>query len=161
MKRPTAVIDEVWIQRAHDAFRASIDASGAHTKTMACWMQEAGFWPATLTVDSAVTKFRHCLAGTHGERFRTLELIALCVQFGGDALLRFWAESAGFGLVEIPDAAFNAQLVAGFDDRLAQMEQLLGEMRSTRALIEARNQYDAREQARSGARGMFAKDSPL
>lgn len=41
------------------------------------------------------------------------------------------------------------------------VEHLLGEMRSTRSLIEARNEYDAREQNRSGARVMFSKEGPL
>lgn len=161
MKRPTAVIDEVWIQRAHDAFRASIDGCATPVKTMASWMQEKGFWSAELTIDSAVAKFRHCVAGTHGERFKSSELFALMVTFFKDDLLEFLANSAGYTLTKIQNPEFNAQLVAGFDDRLQAVEHLLGEMRSTRALIEARNEYDAREQNRSGARVMFSKEGPL
>lgn len=161
MKRPTAVIDSVWLQRAHEAFRASIDASGAETKVMAAWLVDQGFWPA-LGLDAAVSKFRHAYNGTHGERFRTLEVIALATQFGGDALLRFWAESMGCRIEAVPNEAIDAALVESFDARLAQIEQGVRELAQIRALMHARNEYDAREAARTGgARVMFGKDGPL
>ena len=164
MKRPTAVIDQVWINRAHEAFRASIGA-GDYTKVMAAWLQEAGIWPATLTLDSAVTKFRHCVNGTHGERFRTLELIALSVRFGLDDLLKFWATSAGYRLVPVPDAEFDAQLVAGFDARLTEIAKSMEDLTNIRALMQARNEHDEREAARSGGasvgNAMFSKEGPL
>lgn len=161
MKRPTAVIDSLWMQRAHEAFRAAIDASGADTKVMASWLVEQGFWPG-LGLDAAVSKFRHAYNGSHGERFRTLEVIALATQFGGDALLRFWAESMGYRVEQVPNEAIDAALVETFDARLAQIEQGVRDLAQIRALMQARNEYDARESARSGgARVMFAKEGPL
>lgn len=52
MKRPTAVIDAHWAQRAHEAFRGSIDASTAQTKTMAAWLKDHGFWSKDMSLDS-------------------------------------------------------------------------------------------------------------
>ena len=165
MKRPTAVIDAVWAQRAHEAFRGAIDASTAQTKTMAAWLQERGFWSKDMSLDSAVSKFRHCVNGTHGEKFRTLELIALCVEFHLNDLLEFWAQSAGFRLVPVPDAEFDAQLVAGIDARLGAIESGVADVRGIAALIAARNRYDEQQAARAGgadmSRAAFSKEGPL
>lgn len=165
MKRPTAVIDAQWAQRAHEAFRGAIDASTAQTKVMAAWLQDRGFWSKDMALDSAVSKFRHCVNGTHGEKFRTLELIALCVEFHLHDLLEFWANSAGFRLVPVPDAEFDAQLVAGIDARLGAIESGLADVRGIAALIAARNRFDEHQQTRGGgadmSRAAFSKEGPL
>lgn len=159
--RPRCVINDRWLSRAHEAFRADFDHRAAPIKTMAAWLIDRGFWSADLLLDSAITKFRHALAGTHGEKFRTLELIALACQFGGANLLQFWATSAGYKLVEVPDAEFDAELLHGIDARLDNIGRDIGELRDLRTLLQVRNQHDARIEAESPSRAVFGKDGPL
>jgi hypothetical protein len=159
--RPRCVINDRWSTRAHEAFRADFDHRAEAVKVMAAWLIDAGFWPQTLSLDGAVSKFRHALNGTHGERFRTQEIIALSCQFGGNALLAFWAASAGFRLVEVPDGEFDAELVEGIDARLSQIQHDIGELRDMRQLIEQRNQHDARIEAESPTRTSFSREGPL
>lgn len=159
--RPRCVINDRWIARAHEAFRLDFDTRPAPIKTMAAWLIDRGFWSSDLLLDSAITKFRHALAGTHGEKFRTLELIALACQFGGAHLLQFWATSAGYRLVEVPDAEFDSALVQGIDARLSNIERDVGELRDMRQLLQARNQHDARIEAEMPPRAVFGKDGPL
>lgn len=126
MKRPTAVIDALWAQRAHEAFRGAIDASTAQTKTMAAWLQECGLWSKDMSLDSAVSKFR---------------------------------------LVPVPDAEFDAQLVAGIDARLGAIESGLADVKAIAALIAARNRYDEQQDKRAGgadmSRAAFCREGPL
>lgn len=156
--RPRCVINDRWLARAHEAFRADFDERSAPVKTMAAWLIDRGFWSADLLLDSAITKFRHALAGTHGEKFRTMEIIALACEFGGANLLQFWAASAGFRLIKVPDAEFNAALVQGIDARLGNIERDVGELRDMRQLLQVRNQFDARIEAESPSRASFSKD---
>lgn len=156
MRRPRVTINARWAARANDAFVASLTQNGVPTKTMASWMIEQGFWPE-LSIDAAVTKFNAAVRGAKGEKFRTLELLALTCQFGGNQLLTFYAASMGYELREIPDAELDAQLVAGFNDRLQSVERQIGEMADMRGLIAARNAYDEREARPSSGRPMFAR----
>lgn len=159
--RPRCVINDRWIARAHVAFRLDFDTRPAPIKTMAAWLIDRGFWSADLALDSAITKFRHALAGTHGERFRTMEIIALACEFGGANLLRFWAESSGYRLVEVPDAEFDSSLVHGIDARLSNIERDLGELSDMHQLLQLRNQFDARIEAETPSRAVFSKEGPL
>lgn len=136
--RPRVVIDARWIERAGAAFSAAVAQNGAPTKVMACWLQEHGFWDASLPVDSVVAKFNNCLRGAKGERFRAIEILALTAQFGGVDLLEFYASSMGYELRRIPDAEFDAQLVETFDQRLRAVEAGIADLANIRALIEAR-----------------------
>lgn len=162
--RPRCVINPRWAEHAQDAFHESLTTNGVPIKTMATWLQEQGYWPSVenLNTDSAVARFRNSLNGTKGERFRMLEVMALTTRFGGHALLKFWAQSCGFSLVQIPDAEFDAQLVQGLDARLRVMEGALADMRDMRELIERRNAYDEKQESTAPTgRAMFAKDNPL
>ena len=160
LHRPRVVIDARWMQRANAAFNAAVAQNGAPTKVMACWLQQHGFWEASLPVDSVVAKFNNCLRGTKGERFRAIEILALTAQFGGVDLLEFCAQSMGCALTRIPDAAFDAQLVESFDNRLRAVESGVADLASIRALIEARA---AAETAATPQRVLFAREdeSPL
>lgn len=159
--RPRCVINDRWSARAHEAFRSDFDHRADAVKVMAAWLIDSGFWSKDLSLDGAVSKFRHALNGTHGERFRTMEIIALSCRFGGHALLSFWAAAAGFRLVEVPDGEFDAELVQGIDERLSNIERDVGELRDMRQLIEQRNQHDARIEAETPARAVFGKEGPL
>lgn len=159
--RPRCVINDRWVARAHDAFRADFDHRAAPVKTMAAWLIDHGFWSSELTIDSAVSKFRHALAGTHGERFRTMEIIALSCRFGGTELLAFWAQSAGYRLIEVPDTEFDSEIVQGIDARLGSIDRALGELTDLRQLLQERNAHDARIEAEAPGRSVFSKESPL
>lgn len=159
--RPRCVFNDRWLARAHEAFRADFDSRSASVKVMAGWLQDQGFWSAELSLDSAISKFRHALAGTHGEKFRTMEIIALACRFGGHALLAFWAQSAGFRLVEVPDAEFDSALVHGIDARLSNIERAQGELSDLRQLLQERNKHDARIEAETPSRASFSKEGPL
>lgn len=135
--RPRVVIDARWIERAGAAFSAAVQ-NGVPTKVMACWLQEHGFWDASLPVDSVVAKFNNCLRGAKGERFRAIEILALTAQFGGVDLLEFYAQSMGYELRRIPDSEFDAQLVETFDQRLRAVEAGIADLANIRQLIEAR-----------------------
>lgn len=159
--RPRCVINDRWITRAHEAFRLDFDTRSAPVKVMAAWLIDTGFWSKDLSLDGGVSKFRHALAGTHGEKFRMLELIALSCQFGGANLLQFWAQSAGYRLVEVPDAEFDSELVQGIDARLSSIERDVGDLRDMRQLLQERNKHDARIEHETPSRAVFGKDGPL